>query len=315
MHGAVGVIPTVLWIVLFFIAVVIFGYTLFFADSGERAVVQALLMGAVVSVMISMLLLVFARTTRSMRASAGSTRSQWNGRCDWSTRRSTPSVARCRFRVISTVCRCRRDRGFQPGFGTARSRCHRAAGDRDGRDCVEQMSGRSLERRAGGALRIESTKAAGLADTQTQIDVATFTQWVDAYAQEQTELADFYYRRFRAEFKPAMDAWVATMPLRNPDAPLTPFAMPEYQLEARTESEQLEDEAESFREGTNEHPARHQLCARCRAVRFRTVLCRHEHENAITPVAPVPARLRRRHLHRDGCVEDHVPHQHLEALA
>jgi uncharacterized protein YfdQ (DUF2303 family) len=81
------------------------------------------------------------------------------------------------------------------------------------------------------ALRIESTKAAGLADTQTQIDVATFTQWVDAYAQEQTELADFYYQRFRAEFKPAMDAWVATMPLRNPD-PLTPFAMPEYQLGA-----------------------------------------------------------------------------------
>jgi Protein of unknown function (DUF4239) len=59
-HGAVGVIPTVLWIVLFFIATVIFGYTLFFADSGERAVVQALLMGAVVSVMVTLLLLVFA---------------------------------------------------------------------------------------------------------------------------------------------------------------------------------------------------------------------------------------------------------------
>ena len=43
-----------------------------------------------------------------------------------------------------------------------------------------------------------------------------------------------------------MDAWVATTPLRNPDAPLTPFVMPEYQLEARAESEQLEAEAESF---------------------------------------------------------------------
>ncbi|HEX2360743.1 MAG TPA: hypothetical protein VHI11_01590 [Jiangellaceae bacterium] len=96
------------------------------------------------------------------------------------------------------------------------------------------------------ALRIESAKAAGLADAQTQIDVATFIQWVDAYAQEQTELTDFYYERFRDEFKPAMDAWIAARPLRNPDAPLSPFVMPEYQLQARAESEQLEAEAESY---------------------------------------------------------------------
>jgi hypothetical protein len=96
------------------------------------------------------------------------------------------------------------------------------------------------------ALRIDSAKAAGLANAQTGIDVATFTQWVDAYAQQQTELADFYFRRFREEFRPAVDAWVATRPLRNPDAPLTPFAMPQYQLAARAESERLEAEAEVF---------------------------------------------------------------------
>ena len=39
-HGAVGVIPTPLWIVLFFISAVIFVYMLFFADRGERAVTQ-----------------------------------------------------------------------------------------------------------------------------------------------------------------------------------------------------------------------------------------------------------------------------------
>ena len=59
-HGAVGVIPTVLWIALFFIAAIIFVFTLFFADSGERAVVQALLMGSVVSVMVTLLLLLYA---------------------------------------------------------------------------------------------------------------------------------------------------------------------------------------------------------------------------------------------------------------
>jgi len=56
-HGAVGVIPTQLWIVLFFISVVIFVYMLFFADSAERAVTQGMLMGGVVSVITVMLLL------------------------------------------------------------------------------------------------------------------------------------------------------------------------------------------------------------------------------------------------------------------
>jgi hypothetical protein len=56
-HGAVGVIPAPLWIVLFLIAGVIFVYMLFFADSGERAITQALLMGAVTSVIVLLLLL------------------------------------------------------------------------------------------------------------------------------------------------------------------------------------------------------------------------------------------------------------------
>jgi hypothetical protein len=56
-HGAVGVIPTPLWFVLFFIAAVIFVFMLFFADRGERAVVQGLLIGSVVSVMAALMLL------------------------------------------------------------------------------------------------------------------------------------------------------------------------------------------------------------------------------------------------------------------
>jgi hypothetical protein len=56
-HGAVGVIPIPLWVVLFFTSLLIVVYMLFFADSGERAVVQGLLMGTVVSVITSMLLL------------------------------------------------------------------------------------------------------------------------------------------------------------------------------------------------------------------------------------------------------------------
>ena len=59
-HGAAGVIPAPLWIVLFFIAVVIVGYMLFFADRGERAVVQGLLMGSVVAAITALMLLLAA---------------------------------------------------------------------------------------------------------------------------------------------------------------------------------------------------------------------------------------------------------------
>jgi hypothetical protein len=96
------------------------------------------------------------------------------------------------------------------------------------------------------ALRIESTKADSLANAQTQVDVATFTSWADAYAREETFLADFYFRRFRAEFKPAVEAWIATRPLQNEAAPLTPFAMPQYRLQAREDAERLQAEAETF---------------------------------------------------------------------
>jgi hypothetical protein len=56
-HGAEGVIPIPLWIVLIVISAVIFVYMLFFADSAERAKTQALLMGPVTAVISIMLLL------------------------------------------------------------------------------------------------------------------------------------------------------------------------------------------------------------------------------------------------------------------
>jgi amino acid transporter len=56
-HGAAGVMPVPLWIVLFFIAAIILVFLLGFADSGEPAYVQAMLMGSVVAVIVAMLLL------------------------------------------------------------------------------------------------------------------------------------------------------------------------------------------------------------------------------------------------------------------
>jgi hypothetical protein len=98
------------------------------------------------------------------------------------------------------------------------------------------------------ATRIAAARADGEARTELQIDIGTFVQWVDARASGQRSLADFYKQRFRPEFQPAFDAWLATRPFRNPSAPATPFAMPDYQTAAEAEAEQLGEQADAYSE-------------------------------------------------------------------
>ncbi len=96
------------------------------------------------------------------------------------------------------------------------------------------------------ALRIDAARAQGLAEAQTEVDIAMFFQWVNATATDEGDLADFYEARFRPDFRPAFDAWLATDPLTNPDAPPTPFAMDVYELpQEDTEARQADAAAEA----------------------------------------------------------------------
>ena len=95
------------------------------------------------------------------------------------------------------------------------------------------------------AIRIEASRADGLAEAQTEIDVATFIAWAEADVTDDRELATFVMDRFRDEFRPAFDAWTATAPLTNPDAPPTPFAMDEYHLVSQQQADELDARAEA----------------------------------------------------------------------
>lgn len=111
-----------------------------------------------------------------------------------------------------------------------------------------------------GATRVESTRSSTKAGQQQTVDVVSFTQWLQAaqqeglldvpaevgspYVPDPNRLSGFLYERFRPEFKVAVDAWAATSPRVNADAPPTPFAMPEYQLAASVEAQRLEEEAQ-----------------------------------------------------------------------
>ena len=107
-----------------------------------------------------------------------------------------------------------------------------------------------------GAARTESTRADTLGGQLVQIDVAMYVDWVaaiseDLNAEAITEaslspfapvkgtISGFLYLRFREEFVPAVDAWLATDPTNNAEAPKTPFTMSEYVVAERVKALEL----------------------------------------------------------------------------
>lgn len=90
------------------------------------------------------------------------------------------------------------------------------------------------------AARLDSTRASTRAGQLASVDVGVFLEWARAYSEKNEELERFLYDRFRPPMKQAVEAWIATTPLVNPDAPPTPFAMPEYELTEQEEATRLD---------------------------------------------------------------------------
>jgi hypothetical protein len=95
------------------------------------------------------------------------------------------------------------------------------------------------------ANRVESTKAADLADQETSVDRELWVEWVKAYGAGNTQLAEYLVsNNFSPELKTALEAWKGTDPLNNPGAPDSPFEMAEYQNANMQESVRLEKQAQ-----------------------------------------------------------------------
>jgi hypothetical protein len=84
--------------------------------------------------------------------------------------------------------------------------------------------------------RVTSAEAAGRANTLTTIDVTLFLHYIDALDAGDKRATAFIYRSFRPEMRPAMKAWLATDPLKNPKAPTSPFVMRQYTLATRAQA-------------------------------------------------------------------------------
>lgn len=115
-----------------------------------------------------------------------------------------------------------------------------------------KWDGRQAERYGtASAIRIQADELLTLGGQQKLLDVATFNTWIQAKKDGRERLAALYIRRFSPEFKTAFDAWVATHPFSNPNAPAGPSFMPQYINPQIDQGNAMNDEATAiFEEGT-----------------------------------------------------------------
>jgi hypothetical protein len=93
--------------------------------------------------------------------------------------------------------------------------------------------------------RVKAAEAATRAGQHRIDDLLYFDGWLEARQSGNAELAAVYRRRFRAEFVPAFDAWVAQRPFTNPRAIAGPLYVPQYRssdLERSAELDAVADE-------------------------------------------------------------------------
>jgi hypothetical protein len=76
----------------------------------------------------------------------------------------------------------------------------------------------------------EATLQASLAMQRRAVDASVFMEWIGAVGTENERLQAFFERRFAPHLETAVDAWLATDPLSNPDAPPHPLAMAAYRV-------------------------------------------------------------------------------------
>lgn len=94
------------------------------------------------------------------------------------------------------------------------------------------------------ALRSQSVRKGAIVDRKMAIDVGLFVQFAAAISQQNDSLASFLQNRFSPRLRKAVDAWLATKPLKNPDAPNHPFEMQEYHVEETAQEADLVKQAE-----------------------------------------------------------------------
>jgi hypothetical protein len=79
------------------------------------------------------------------------------------------------------------------------------------------------------ADRFEASEATTTGDQRLAADAGIFTAWLQAHASGDTELETLLSKRLSPDYKVAFDAWLATDPFVDTEAPPGPAAMSQYE--------------------------------------------------------------------------------------
>lgn len=93
--------------------------------------------------------------------------------------------------------------------------------------------------------KTDAAQATSIFAAQAQIDTQSWLTWLQQRADGNEDGAAFIEARFRDEFTPAFDAWLAQVPEGEVPAG-TPFDMDAYQPAAEAEAARLNEDAEAF---------------------------------------------------------------------
>lgn len=96
------------------------------------------------------------------------------------------------------------------------------------------------------STRAAENRLSTLAGQERIQDLLNFNRWLELTSEPSSAnqpLADLYVRRFRPEFVPAFNAWLAQDPLHNAAAVASPLLVPEYKQANFEKAAQLEDQA------------------------------------------------------------------------
>jgi hypothetical protein len=93
--------------------------------------------------------------------------------------------------------------------------------------------------------RIEASRADSDSGELRDFDSSTFESWFAAYTVGNKTAMRLAEHRFRPNFKVAFDAWLATKPATNPEAPRGPTYMPQYKRPGLVEARALDARAKA----------------------------------------------------------------------
>jgi hypothetical protein len=101
----------------------------------------------------------------------------------------------------------------------------------------------SLSLARASAARAEANRASLSALNANNLDVTAFDTWFSAYVAGNKTAVAIAEKRFTPNFRGAFDAWLATNPETNPNAPPGPTYMPQYKQPELIHAQQLDTEA------------------------------------------------------------------------